>query len=265
MPSTLHVAILRNAALLVPASARAEWLAEWRAELWYVDHNATAFCLGSFRDALCLRIRSFRADRALSLDSPSRCVLLLASLAALTVWPVIASGSLSFSLWSLAGAEEYTQGLLAMYALSSPFLLILNPLTLGSYPTNEYAPSLSVRLRRWLFASLKISLLVPIVCFATIAFATLLPPASFLLYVGLIFGFRWALADQKRRCPVCLHFLSNPVETGRRGHMVFQQHRVELSCARGHGSLYVPVTPTSWCMTQRWQYKSVPPSGTGGG
>lgn len=57
MPRALHTAILRNAALLVPASARAEWLAEWSAELWYVDRDATAFCLGSFRDALSLRLR----------------------------------------------------------------------------------------------------------------------------------------------------------------------------------------------------------------
>ena len=259
MPRTLHVAILRNAALLVPAPARAEWLAEWRAELWYVEHDATAFCLGSFRDALWLRIKSFDARRAFSLDSPSRCVLLLAGVAALAVWPAIASGSLSFPRWSLAGAKEFTEGLVAMYGYSLAFLLILNPLTLGSYPKNEYAPSLSVRLRRWLFAVAKISLLVPTVCFATMAVATVFPPASFMLYIGLIFGFRWALADQKRRCPVCLHFLSNPVELSGHTHMVFQPHGTELSCSRGHGSLYVPDAPTSWCQKQRWQYMSIPP------
>lgn len=260
MPRALHVAILRNAALLVPASARAEWLAEWRAELWYVEHDATAFCLGSFRDALFLRIKSFDARRALSLDSPSRCVLLLAGVAALTVWLAISSGSLSFPPWSLAGAEDFTKGLLAMYALSLPFLLILNPLTLGSYPTNEYAPSLSFRLRRWLFVVVKFSLLVPIVYFATAAVSTVFPPATFILYIGLIFGFRWALADQMQRCPVCLHFLSNPVTIGSDSHTVFQRYGTELSCARGHGSLYIPRAPTSWCMNQRWQYIGIPPS-----
>src|ERR1035438_836888 len=31
----LHLAILRAAGLLVPGPQRAEWLAEWRSELWY--------------------------------------------------------------------------------------------------------------------------------------------------------------------------------------------------------------------------------------
>ena len=61
MLRTLHVAILRNAALFVPAAERAEWFAEWRAELCYVDHGATSFCLGSFRDALWLRRNSLSA------------------------------------------------------------------------------------------------------------------------------------------------------------------------------------------------------------
>jgi hypothetical protein len=33
---TMHLAILRGAALLVPCQQRAEWLSEWRSELWYV-------------------------------------------------------------------------------------------------------------------------------------------------------------------------------------------------------------------------------------
>ncbi len=79
MLRALHIAMLRNAALLVPAPERGEWLAEWKAELCYVNHDATAFCLGSFRDALWLRRKSFSARRAFSLDSPLRCVLFLAS------------------------------------------------------------------------------------------------------------------------------------------------------------------------------------------
>ena len=80
MPRALHIAILRNAALLVPAPERGEWLAEWKAELYYVGHDATAFCLGSFRDALWLRRKSFSVRRMFSLDSPLSCVLLLAAL-----------------------------------------------------------------------------------------------------------------------------------------------------------------------------------------
>jgi len=62
--------ILKMAAMLVPRSARAEWLEEWRAELWHVWHicnqsdelaawhrkeEITTFSLGAFQDALWLR------------------------------------------------------------------------------------------------------------------------------------------------------------------------------------------------------------------
>lgn len=55
-----HLAILRTAALLVPAQQRGEWFAEWRSELWHAwqnpqETNLIAFCLGGFKDAYWLR------------------------------------------------------------------------------------------------------------------------------------------------------------------------------------------------------------------
>jgi hypothetical protein len=249
-----HTAILRNAALLVPAAERGEWLAEWKAELCYVEHDATAFCLGSFRDALSLRRNSLSLRRALSLDSPLRCVLFLAGLAALTLWGAIASGSLSFPSWSMAGAEELAQGLLGMYVLALLILLTLNPLALGRYPANRYAPSLLIRLRRWIFLVVKITLLAPMILFAMVALVQIFPPASLILFPIWISGFRWALADQRQRCPVCLHLLSNPVRIGNAAQMCLGMYGTELICTRGHGFLYVPEAPSSWCSTQRWQY-----------
>jgi hypothetical protein len=250
----VHNAILRNAALLVPAAERAEWLAEWRAELCYVDHDATAFCLGSLRDALWLRRNGPSLDRTLSMDSPLRCVLLLAGVPALALLLAIASGSLSLSSRSLAGTEEFALSLFWMYGLSLLFLLTLNPLTLGRYPTNRYAPSCLVRLRRWLFLFVKIGLLVPTIFFATSVLVAIFPPASLTVLLGWTFGFRWALADQKERCPVCLHLLTNPVRIGNPAQMVLGWYGTELICTRGHGFLYVPEMPTSWCSTQLWQY-----------
>jgi hypothetical protein len=258
MARTLHVAILRNAALLVPAPARAEWLAEWRAELWYVEHDATAFCLGSFRDALWLRIKSFDARSALSLDSPLRCVLFLTVSAGLVF---LLGGRADGLSLRFQGPEGLSVGLFWMYFESLLVLLTLNPLVLGEYPQNARAPSLLIRLRRWVFLAIKIALLPPILFLATAAVARIFPPAAGILFIGLIVGLRWVLADQRRRCPVCLHFLSNPVELRGHTHMVFQPHGTELRCARGHGSLYVPDTPTSWCEKQRWQYMCIPPLG----
>lgn len=250
MPRAVHLAILRNAALLVPASTRAEWLAEWQAELWYVEHDATAFCMGSFRDALWLRIKSIEARSILNLDSPLRCLLFLVGLAALTFWLAIASGNPS---WSLAGAEDFAQSLVGMFAIFLPFLLIPNRPALGSYPKNEYAPSLPIRLRRWLFFVVKISL-ASSVSLAAMTLLTAFPPISFLFYVGMAFGCRWILDDQRQRCPVCLHLLSNPVAIGNAARAIFQPYGTELVCTRGHGLLYVPGAPTTWSAAQRWRY-----------
>src|SRR5689334_2026131 len=84
---SLHIGILRAAALLAPAAERGEWLAEWRAELCYVDRGATAFCLGAFRDALWLRRNSAAPNgrHTFGLESPLKCLGLMALVAAVSV------------------------------------------------------------------------------------------------------------------------------------------------------------------------------------
>src|SRR6266700_4067024 len=86
-----RLAILLGAAWLVPRGQRAEWLAEWRSELWYVWRSgnrqpraATVFCLGAFKDALWLRRNSPEPSERerFWLESPLQCCLFLAVLAA---------------------------------------------------------------------------------------------------------------------------------------------------------------------------------------
>ena len=94
-----HSAILSSASLLLPRSHRAEWLAEWNSELWYVlqssdtepcnkfwDRTGLLFCLGSFKDAIWLRLNAcdpnIRERRLLR--TPLKCLLLLAMVAAIT-------------------------------------------------------------------------------------------------------------------------------------------------------------------------------------
>jgi hypothetical protein len=88
---TAQLAILHSARLLVPRGQRAEWFAEWKAELDYVCQNAeaaaTSFCLGAFRDAFWLRRNSHPSARpAAVLASPYHCLALLAVLAAVAVF-----------------------------------------------------------------------------------------------------------------------------------------------------------------------------------
>lgn len=256
IPRALHIAILRNAALLVPAAERAEWFAEWKAELWYVERGATTFCFGSFRDALWLRCSNLSASRTFSVESPLRCVFLLATVSLLSSLSAfgLPSRKLLVLLCSPLAIKHFAFSCLWLYLESLLALLALNPLTLGEYQANRSAPSLLTRLRRWLFLAGKILLLVPIPMFVCIALLPIFPPASWIVFFGWIFGFRWILADQRKRCPVCLHLLSNSTPVGNAAQLVLGSYGVELVCARGHGSLYAPNIPTSWCSSQRWQY-----------
>ncbi len=136
----IHLAMLRSAAWLVPGEQRAEWLAEWSAELWYVGRScrrqATGFCLGAFRDALWLRRnRPPDAPRAPWFESPARCLGSLGLLAAACVllalrhhrpdMPLPVRGPILAMLY------------LAMMAL--PILPAITSLRLGEYPANRNA------------------------------------------------------------------------------------------------------------------------------
>lgn len=132
MRQRLHLALLRAASWLAPAREREEWLAEWRAELWYVGPRLrTRFCLGSFRDAFWLRCHAPPAAR---LQSPWECLAVLAVLAGLSVFfalrlslprEIFFSRSLPAGLVTVSGVpfDDYRQfpasyGTVAFYGLS---------------------------------------------------------------------------------------------------------------------------------------------------
>ncbi|HEY1496125.1 MAG TPA: hypothetical protein VGF49_16345 [Candidatus Solibacter sp.] len=417
--SLVHPAMLRAASLLVPGAQRTEWLAEWHAELDYVTHAPTRFCLGAFRDALWLRHNNAAPNgpAAFQVQSPVRCLLLLATLAAICVYcaresflplPYRDAGSLAmisadrrydtqmptvplaryrslaafaggrftglafylprtvrvrtaelsvafssanlFELleipiavaapaslvltddawrnyfdadpgivgrtldvngqqaivaavipansWRLPGRADAwllqdpahlyqlpadTAGfvlgrqrdsvepqrtffladerfevaslrkgwLLLIYLFPMAVALILlsvtTSLALGDYPANR-----EIRPLRWIFLAVKIALILPIV----IAGVSLIPvnlQAHGLMAASLI-GFRRALVDQRRRCPVCLRLLSNPTRIGGPSQTFLEWYGTELICVQGHGLLYVPEIPSSCYSVQRWQY-----------
>ena len=74
------------------------------------------------------------------------------------------------------------------------------------------------------------------------------------LIVGTIVALRWALNDQRQRCPVCLRLLTGPTRIGGASQTFLEWYGTELMCAQGHGLLYVLEIPTSCYSTQRWQY-----------
>jgi hypothetical protein len=134
------------------------------------------------------------------------------------------------------------------------------PLPLGDYP-EPGALTLTMRIQRWLFLIVKLVLIMPTAFLFCLFVADCLgdagtPTAAYLQMVcsftTLLFSFRWALQDQRRRCPTCLCLLSHPVMVGHFSRSFLAWSGTELLCASGHGFLHIPEHPTSWFSTQRW-------------
>jgi hypothetical protein len=139
--------------------------------------------------------------------------------------------------------------------LAGAFVLLraTTALGLGEYPATGYAPPRAARVRRWMFLAIKIALLLPIVFCVPLA-AGILPMVPHGVLAGLVLAIRWALRDQRNRCPVCLCSLSHPVRIGGASHTFLEWYGTEFLCARGHGLLHVPEIRTSFYAEQRWMY-----------
>ncbi len=69
-----------------------------------------------------------------------------------------------------------------------------------------------------------------------------------------LFGLRWAIMDQSRRCPVCLRRVTHPAQVGIASCNFLGWNGTEMICTGGHALLHVPSLPTSWFSRQRWMY-----------
>jgi len=131
-------------------------------------------------------------------------------------------------------------------------LPVATSLDLGEYPPNNR--SLFSLVKRWAFFAAKTAFLLDTILCAVLTLDSigLAPIMGHLLVTGYILSFRWAIADQRRRCPVCLYTLTNPVRIGQSSQMFLDWYGTELICAKGHGVLQVPEIPTSCYRSQRW-------------
>ena len=66
-------------------------------------------------------------------------------------------------------------------------------------------------------------------------------------------AFRWVLADQRRRCPVCLRRVVCPARIGASSYLLLEWYGTEFVCSRGHGLLQVPEISSSAYGAPRWQ------------
>jgi hypothetical protein len=245
----LQSTILRAASLLAPGDQRAEWLAGWRSELWYIpQRGSTLFCLGAFRDALWLRRNS--PSRGKHLESPLRCLAFLAILAATgllisVLLPAPDTMSRSSHL-RLRDLLEGDAGMLLLSGLALPAIL----LAIGPR-ASRYPMAWRSRLRRGLFLALKIALIQPMILGGFVAVCAM-PITNFAFNVAWILAYRWVLIDQRRRCPECLRLLTDPVRIGSASQTFLEWYGAESTCSRGHGLLQTSEMPASYSGKPEW-------------
>ena len=252
MKARLHLGILRGAATFVPAVLREEWLAEWKAELWYVEqhdlqnrtHRSLGFCLGAFIDAAWLAADLGRSRK----ESAVCCVVTLAFAALACV------ASALFLPGALNVLPQNSSQLLAhIFVLCLAMWLVRIGVHLSGYPSTSLVPRTTTLAVWWSFLGVKLILAAVIVFFGVIVLAhatnTPIQPHGWL--VGYVLGFRWAFRDQRKRCPECLEILGLPARIGSNAQIFLEWHGTELMCRRGHGLLHMPEVRMSYC-TDRW-------------
>lgn len=233
-------ALLAIAARMVPGDERSEWLAEWSAEVWYLDQSggrgSTRFCAGAFRDAALLRLNR-PVRRVELLRSPAGCLMVLG---------VLAGAAYAFALRSAT-----VSGLIARQPFALRVLVLVIALAILPAAARLGLPAQPAR--GWALFAVKCFLVVPAVFYGVLDLAPLLGPLQGqAALVGYILAFRWALNDQRRRCPECLRLCGNPVRMGHPSYVLLDWYGTEFLCPEGHGLLHVPEHPQTSFLRDRW-------------
>jgi hypothetical protein len=251
----LQDAVLRAASVLAPGDQRAEWLEEWRSELWYIPRRgATRFCLGAFRDALWVRRNdpSPLKRSLIHLESPLGCLAFLAAAAAVSSFIAVRLPGLPRPWPAHLSAGDLLAGSISMLLMTCVFLPATG-LAMGRAPANGHPVPWPGRLRRGIFLALKIALVQPVLFSGLVVLVLVGPVAPGLgVCATWILAFRWVIADQRRRCPVCLRLLANPVRIGNSSHTLLEWYGAESICTRGHGLRLMPEISASYCGKQEW-------------
>jgi hypothetical protein len=262
---SIHSVILRGAALLVPRGRRAEWLSEWKSELWYVmqesdcvpqnlssDSKSLIFCLGAFKDAIWIRRNDRNPDppEYFWLQSPLVCLSFLAAIAVVAMSFFFRSSGPYSAIVRAGQYRAFIPANLVLAAIAFLVLPVTTSFALGEFPSASHSPARIKRFRRTFFLGIKFALILSIVSCATLDFAPIIIFPQVAL-AGYLLAFRWALIDQRRRCPVCLRLLTSAARIGQPGQILLESYGIEYVCIKGHGSLQVPEILTTYS-TQRW-------------
>lgn len=135
--------------------------------------------------------------------------------------------------------------------------------SLGEYSFSSQKPSWMRRAARLGFWGTKVAMVMLIACYASVDIAywhspVFSPSGAYVqlltTFAVCLFGMRWAVLDQRQRCPVCLRRVTHPAQVGLASRTFLAWNGTELICAEGHTLLHIPGLPTSWFSTQRWLY-----------
>lgn len=161
---------------------------------------------------------------------------------------------------SVAGPVNiYLFGLLLAF-LSLP---AVTSVTMSESSFSSHRPSWTKRVIRIAFMAAKLGIVAGTGYFAAVDLAYWnalgYSQAAEFLQLSLsfsicLFGFRWAVLDQRQRCPVCLRRVTHPARVGVASQTFLGWNGTEMMCAGGHTLLHVPALPTSWFGGQRWMY-----------
>lgn len=165
------------------------------------------------------------------------------------------------------GLSPSTGGPLAIYLFALLLSVLALPAITSVFQTESsfdlHRPSAAARLKRLAFLATKLGVIAALGYWAAIdiaycGFQNYSGAAEFLQFVSTfcicLFGFRWTLVDQSRRCPVCLRIVTHPAQVGIASCTFLGWNGTEMICTGGHALLHVPSLPTSWFSSQRWMY-----------
>jgi hypothetical protein len=82
--------------------------------------------------------------------------------------------------------------------------------------------------------------------------AAAVPIANLAFTASWILALRWVLIDQRRRCPVCLRLLTDPIRIGSASQTFLEWYGAESTCSRGHGLLQTEEIPASYSAKPEW-------------
>lgn len=269
-PPLLFRALLRLASWICPAEVRDGWRRQWESGLrdWWIlaergelTNAATAlaarYCRGAWADAL---ERRFRREQILhTLRGPW--LPIAAPLAVVAITALLSQGfpvlrhvinlMISFRpppLVPRAHIHYDPRGdMIAAYVAPTVLALLISAMLL----LISRLPLLASGWRYWMHLAAKtLSIQAALIVLwfeGGSALRSVLHwealrvlGGGVVLAVLYVAGFgaatRWAISDQRRRCPVCLRLLDMPVSLGSWG-SVFDPATTELVCAGGHGAL----------------------------